>query len=104
MYNISSFGRDGAAVPLLYADFGNVGETLVRILAIAGGFLVGYLLTHLLLRLIAKLALQKRMPGMLERALQVIGGLIVAFLVALLVFGEGGWGLGGPGGGRPGGP
>lgn len=30
--------------------------------------------------------------------------MIVAILVALLVFGDGGWGFGGSGGGRPGGP
>lgn len=89
----------------LYADaFTNVGRTILNFLAIAGGFLIGYVLTHIILRIIAKFALKDRLPLLLERALQVLGGILVAFLVALLVFGDGSWGFGGSGGGRPGGP
>ena len=90
---------------LIFADgFANTGRLVLNFLAIAGGFLIGYVLTHVVLRLIAKFALNKRLPLILERALQVIGGLIVAFLVGLMVFGDGGWGFGGTGGTNPGGP
>ena len=89
---------------MLYAEaFANVGRVVVNCLAIAGGFLLGNLLVLFVCRLIARFFLKERLPVVLERALRVLGGLALAFLVALLVFGDGGWGLGGSGGGTPGG-
>jgi hypothetical protein len=93
--------------PLLADVFGNAGKLVIYVLAVAGGFLVGNVLTLILCRLIAKAMFKKRMPEMPERALRVLGGLVVAALVAWLLFQGGfGWGLGGTGGdesGTPGG-
>ncbi|HJZ94520.1 MAG TPA: hypothetical protein VKE40_26885 [Gemmataceae bacterium] len=93
--------------PLLADAFANPGKIVIYILAVAGGFLVGNVLTLILCRLIAKAMFKKRMPEMPERALRVLGGLVVAALVAWLLFQGGfGWGLGGTGGddtGNPGG-
>ncbi|MSR54915.1 MAG: hypothetical protein EXS09_16755 [Gemmataceae bacterium] len=81
----------------------NTGRIVMNFLAIAGGFLLGYVVTHLVLRLISKFTANKRLPALVERALRVIGGIIAAILVGLMVFGDGGWGFGGTGGANPGG-
>jgi hypothetical protein len=92
-------------VELLLADaISNVGRTVLNILAIAGGFLIGNVLALITCRLLAKFALKKRLPYWLEGLIRVAVGLIVAILVAYFVFGDGGWGFGGSGGGHPGGP
>ncbi len=90
--------------PLLANVFENVGRIVLNILAIAGGFLIGNVLALILCRVLAKFVLKARLPIWVEGIARVLGGVIVAILVALLVFGDGGWGFGGSGGGRPGGP
>lgn len=90
--------------PLLANVFENVGRIVLNILAIAGGFLIGNVLALILCRVLAKFALKSRFPVWVEAIARIAGGIIVAILVALLVFGDGGWGFGGSGGGRPGGP
>jgi hypothetical protein len=83
------------------AMFDNAGRFLLGVLAVAGGFLVGNLLTLLICRLIAKMAFQTRMNRRLEQALRILGGIALAVLVALLVFrGGNGWGFGGTGSGE----
>jgi hypothetical protein len=77
------------------------GRYVIYALAVAGGFLLGNLLTLVLCRLVAKAMFKRRMPEQLERALRVIGGLLLAALVAWLLFRFGaGWGLGGSGTGE----
>jgi hypothetical protein len=77
------------------------GRYVIYALAVAGGFLIGNLVTLVLCRLIARAMFKKRMPFQLERALRVIGGILVAALVAWLLFRFGaGWGLGGSGTGE----
>jgi hypothetical protein len=77
------------------------GRYVIYVLAVAGGFLVGNLLTWVLCRVLAKMMLKRRMPVPLERALRVLGGILVAALVAFLLFQMGpGWGLGGSGTGE----
>lgn len=77
------------------------GKYVMYILAVAGGFLIGNMLTWLICRLAAKLVLKKSINLQLERALRIIGGLVVAALVAFLLFRFGsGWGLGGSGSGE----
>ena len=91
-------------VPLLANTFENVGRTLLNFLAIGGGFLLGSVAAWFLVRLAGKMMFRRqpnRVVDMIARALGGIGG---AILVALLVFGDGGWGFGGSGGGLPGGP
>jgi hypothetical protein len=92
-------------VEFLLADtISNIGRTIMNILAIAGGFLIGNLLALIACRLAAKFALKKRLPYWLEGLIRVFVGILVAILVAYFVFGDGNWGFGGSGGGRPGGP
>ncbi len=90
----------------LYADFiANAGKVFIGILAVAGGFLIGNWLTLLICRVLAKFAFKQKINNTLERALRVIGGIIVAILVALIVFrGGSGWGFGGSGDGEGAGP
>jgi hypothetical protein len=85
----------------LAAMFDNPGRVVVGVLAVAGGFLVGNLLTFILCRLIAKAAFHTRMNRRLEQALRILGGIALAVLVAWLVFRGGpGWGFGGTGSGE----
>jgi hypothetical protein len=88
----------------LFADVdvaAKAGRYVIYALAVAGGFLVGNILTLVLCRLIAKAMFKKRLPLQLERALRVIGGILLAALVAWLLFRFGsGWGLGGTGTGE----
>ena len=89
----------------LFADaFANFGRVIVNLLAVAGGFLIGNVLMLVVSRIAAKFVFKKKLPRMLDQILRLVGGLVVALLVAMLVFGDGGWGFGGSGGGRPGGP
>lgn len=77
------------------------GKYVMYVLAVAGGFLLGNLFTWLVCRIGAKLVLKARMNAQLERALRILGGIIVAALVAYLLFRFGtGWGLGGSGSGE----
>lgn len=59
-------------------------------LATAGGFLLGYLLIAIIGWLIDKYLLKRKSPEFLHKVCRLIGGLIVAILVALMVFGGGG--------------
>lgn len=89
---------------LLFADVdlaGKAGKYVMYVLAVAGGFLIGNLLTLVLCRLAAKLVFKRKMYDNLERALRVIGGIVLAALVAYLLFRFGtGWGFGGSGAGE----
>lgn len=77
------------------------GKYVMYVLAVAGGFLLGNLFTWFLCRVGAKIVLKDRMNPTLERALRILGGLVVAVLVAFLLFRFGtGWGLGGSGSGE----
>jgi hypothetical protein len=88
---------------LLFADdvTSKFGRYVIYVLAVAGGFLVGNVLTLVLCRIIAHLTFKRRMYQNLEGALRILGGLAVAILVAYLLFRFGtGWGLGGTGSGE----
>ncbi|HEX3150943.1 MAG TPA: hypothetical protein VHR66_22885 [Gemmataceae bacterium] len=80
---------------------GKAGKYVLYGLAVAGGFMVGNLLTWAICRLVARMALKSKMPAQLERALRILGGVAVAILVGYLLFRFGsGWGLGGSGTGE----
>lgn len=66
-------------------------------LAVAGGFLVGYVGVIVLGWAADKFLFKRPSPALLHRACRVLGGLIVALLVAMLLFGEGGGEGGGTG-------
>jgi hypothetical protein len=74
-------------------------QLLVNCLAVGGGFLVGYWLTAFIAYLIDRWLTKNRAPHGLHRVARILGGLALAVLVALVVFGHGaGWTLFGGGG------
>ena len=89
-------------LPLADVDLATkAGKYVMYVLAVAGGFLIGNILTLILCRLTARVFFRSRMPEPIERALRVIGGVLLAALVAFLLFRFGtGWGLGGTGSGE----
>lgn len=83
----------------------NLGQFLLRALAVAGGALVGGLLVGLLTQLLCRLLTARKVPPSALRFVRVLGGAVFGVLVALWVFGSGsgsGWGFGGGGGPGPG--
>lgn len=74
----------------------------VNCLAVAGGFLAGYVLTGLLAWLFDRWLTGGKSPEPFHRAAKIIGGLGLAILIAMLVFGKGGTGDGDGSGGTPG--
>jgi hypothetical protein len=75
-----------------------VAQFFVNVLAVAGGFLVGFLVTGFVVWLLDRWLTGGKSPPVLKQACRMIGGLLLAILVALIVFGSGsGWGLFGAG-------
>src|SRR3954463_5438867 len=92
---------DEVRVPVLIADLGleaRARDFLIYVLAVVGGFVVGYLLTWIACRLLGKYVFKQRIPQPIERAFRVIGGILLAVLVAFLLYR--GWGFGGTGTGE----
>ena len=83
------------------AEMGSIEKTAITILEVAGGFLIGFLLTGVLARLVGKMLLQAPGPGRIARLAKVAGGAAGAIAVYLLLSGDSGFGFGGKGGGRP---
>jgi hypothetical protein len=84
--------------PLL-AELGSIEKTVVTVLAVAGGFFLGFVLTGVLAGVLAKLAFKKAAPSRLVHFSKLGGGAIAAIAIYMLLSGEGGLGLGGRGGG-----
>ncbi len=81
----------------------NLGYVIIKVLAVAGGVLVGAVGSGLLLQLLVRFATTARAPRWAVRVVRVLGGIIVGWLVFLFVFGySGGSGGGLFGGGGPG--
>jgi hypothetical protein len=78
----------------LYASFENVGRIIVGLMAVAGAFLIGSILTWMILGGVAKFFLRRAFPTGLMKICRVIGGVVVAIVVASFVFGDGGFGWG----------
>ena len=81
---------------LLFADaIRNFAQIIVNVLAIAGAFLVGMILTHGFLSLSCHLLFRKQPPQGVKKVTRLLGGVLLAIGVAFLVFGDGtGWGIG----------
>jgi hypothetical protein len=87
------------ATPFL-AELGSIEKFVITALAVAGGFLVGFLLTNVIARLLCKFVWKREPPEKLIRIIRFAGGVGAAILVYLLLMGDGGLGFGGKGGGN----
>ena len=87
-------------LPPLLAEMGAIEKYVITGLAVAGGFLVGFVLTNLIARGLCKFVFHKKPPENLIRIARFAGGVAVAILVFCLISGDGGFG-GGGGGGNP---
>ncbi|QEL21120.1 hypothetical protein PX52LOC_08250 [Limnoglobus roseus] len=67
-----------------------VAKLIEGALATAGGFLVGYVLAMILGWMIDKYVFKRPSPAFLHRIGRMLGGLILAILVAMMVFNGGG--------------
>jgi|GEM_PF-1738285 hypothetical protein len=77
-------------------------QLIVNLLAVGGGFLFGFLLSGLFLWLFDRWLFGGRLPDAFYRAWKTVGGIAMAALVAIIVFGHGeGWTLFGGGGTGP---
>ncbi len=85
------------ATPFL-AELGSIEKVVITVLAVAGGFLIGFLLTNAIVRLLFRFVWKKQPPEKLVRILRFAGGVAAAILVYFLLTGTGGLGLGGGGG------
>jgi hypothetical protein len=78
----------------------NLGDWVVKLLAVAGGVLVGGVGSGLLLQLLVRLTTAGRVPKWILQVVRVLGAVIGGWIVAMFVFGSGtgtgmGWGGGG---------
>ncbi len=71
----------------------------LNLLAVGGGFLVGHVLTGVVAWALDRWITGGKTPHGVHRVARVIGGVAVALLVALMLFGRGGTGSGDGGGG-----
>ncbi len=86
----------------LFADaVTGMGERLavlvIKLLAVGGGFLFGYLIGLLVARALNRWAFASKAPEALKKLCALVSGVLFAVLVAIVVFGEGGGGLFGSG-------
>ena len=72
---------------------------VVKCLAVAGGFLVGYFIGGVAAWALDRWVFAQKAPDQLKKAVSIVFAIALALLVALIVFGEGGSGLFGGGGG-----
>ncbi|HEY2786188.1 MAG TPA: hypothetical protein VGJ05_14570 [Fimbriiglobus sp.] len=78
-----------------------VAQFAVNSLAVVGGFFAGWVLFGFIAWALDRYAFLKKSPQGVKRVIRLVGGILVAILVALIVFGHGqGWTL--FGGGMPG--
>jgi hypothetical protein len=73
-------------------------DSVVKILAVVGGGVVGGLGLGLLAQLLARAFTTKKLPPWPVLTVRLLGGIICGWLVALWLFGGGGPGIGGMGG------
>lgn len=71
----------------------------IKCLAVGGGFLVGYFAGGVIAFALDRWVFAKKSPDALKKVIRMLGGLLLAILVAMIVFGDGGGGglLGGTG-------
>src|SRR5262245_55112391 len=87
-----------AATPIVADLFSNMGRILIGLFAVAGAFVVGYLLTGIVMWLLyRRFSKAKRCHPLLMRVYRLVGGVLLSLIVAVLFLGEGGLGLWGGG-------
>lgn len=77
-------------------------QMVLGVLAVGGAFLLGYVSVMLLLSVGLRIVTKKLVPLRLNKLLRIVGGLALAAIVAMFVFGDGGMGYGAGAGGLPG--
>src|SRR5262249_10878041 len=70
----------------------------VKVLAVVGGATLGAFLVGFVVQALARLLTTQKVPPWPLMGVRLLGAIVAGWLVALWVFGEGGGGLGGPGG------
>lgn len=76
-----------------------VAAFVVKCLAVAGGFLVGYFLGGMIAWALDRWVFAQKAPAPVKKAISWVAAVALALLVALILFGDGGNGLFGRGGG-----
>jgi hypothetical protein len=82
---------------LLVGVFSNIGHLVTGLLAVVGAFFVGNILTGILVWSFYRSVKKRKCNPLAMRALRLVGGVLLALIVAAIFFGEGGFGLGGGG-------
>jgi len=81
-------------------DTDRVVRFALNLLAVGGGFLVGHVLTGVIAWALDRWITGGKTPQGVHRVARMVGGAALALLVAMMLFGQGGYGDGtGPGGG-----
>lgn len=84
-------------------DTSKAAQYLLRGLAVGGAFLVGYVLTWVVAKLLDRSLTAGKSPSAVHKSARFLGGLLLAVIAAIFLFGPGGDGLGfggGPGEGK----
>jgi hypothetical protein len=87
--------------PLVAVDVptpGSLEQTLIRLLAVAGGAALGGIGSGVVTRVLTRLLTTKAVPPSVLRVIRLLGAIALGLITAVLLFGTGG-GLGGGGGG-----
>ena len=89
------------AVPMFLAGASDrLADLALNCLAVAGGYLAGHILGGLAAWALDRWVFGKKTPEPLKKAAQIVCGVALAILVALIVFGRGGGSGGGSGDGQ----
>jgi hypothetical protein len=104
---IARFAISISQSPVALASPPTFGDTIVKVLVIVGGALLGGLLIGMVSGILVKGVTRKPTPRGIKNFIRLLGAIAVGLAIYMFVFGPGGGGLGGVGwglGGGDGGP